>query len=210
MMVLPGVFQPISDSWMLAEHVEAVSGPGVEVLDLCTGSGVVGVTAALAGADVTAIDVSRRAVTTARLNGWVRGRRVRARRGHLFDPVAGRRFDIIASNPPYVPSSSSELPKAGITRAWRAGPDGRLVLDRICDHAARHLRPGGVLLLVHSTIIGEQQTLDRLLGGGFADAAVVDRSTGPLGPLMLEQRSLGNIPAHIDHEDVIVVRAVAA
>lgn len=45
-LTLPGVFVPRSDSWLLAEEVADRSGPGVRVLDLCTGSGVVGVSAA--------------------------------------------------------------------------------------------------------------------------------------------------------------------
>lgn len=159
---------------------------------------------------MTVVDVSRRAVVTASLNALRHGRRLRARRGHLFRAVEGRRFDVIAANPPYVPSASAHVPTRGPGRAWAAGHDGRVVLDEICDRAAAHLAPGGELLLVHSSIIGERETLERLLSHGFATAEVIQRRTGPLGPLMVEQQRTGRVPADLDHEDVVVVSARTA
>src|SRR5918997_5568589 len=102
---VPGVFQPRSDTWLLAAHLRAQLRPGARVLDLCTGSGAIAVSAALAGAgEVTAIDVSRLAVLSARLNARLNGVRVRALRGDLLAPVTGERFDAIVSNPPYLPA----------------------------------------------------------------------------------------------------------
>src|SRR5688572_17749631 len=96
---LPGVFQPRSDSWMLAEALRGWMPAGARVLDLCTGSGVLALTAAQHGAEaVTAVDVSRRAVLTVRCNAVLNGVRVRAVRGDLFDAVGDERFDLIASN----------------------------------------------------------------------------------------------------------------
>ncbi|MEA2176964.1 MAG: release factor glutamine methyltransferase, partial [Solirubrobacteraceae bacterium] len=144
---------------MLAEATRAHTRPGARVLDLCTGSGAVALAAAGQGADeVVAVDVSRRAVLTVRLNALINRVRVRAVRGHLFEAVGDERFDVIASNPPYVPDEVDELPTRGARRAWDAGRDGRVLLDRICRDAARHLRPGGTLLLVQSSVIGEEET----------------------------------------------------
>jgi len=209
LVTLPGVFRPISDSWLLADALdgEALTA-GARVLDLCSGSGAIAVRAARR-ASVTAVDVSRRAVATIRLNALLNGVEVRALRGDLFEPVAGERFDAIVSNPPYVPAPSDELPARGPERAWDAGRDGRALLDRICRRAPEHLAPGGVLLVVHSSLLGYERTAELLTGGGLAvDLAAQER--GPLGPLMNGRRghleAEGLLAPGQREEDVLVVR----
>ena len=184
---LPGVFRPISDTWLLAGALRELA-PGARVLDACTGSGALAVTAALAGArEVTAVDVSRRAVLTARLNAQLNGVTVRARRSDLFSKLGDQRYDLIVSNPPYVPDPSGDrLPTRGARRAWDAGRDGRIVLDRLIAEAPRHLRPGGTLLVVHSEICGIDVTLEALRAAGLRPQ-VVTRHHGPLGPLMRDR-----------------------
>ena len=180
---IPGVFRPLSDTRLLAAHA-ARHAPGATVLDMCTGSGYVAVSAAQGGArEVTAVDVSRRAVLAAHVNARVNGVRVRALRGDLFAPVAGERFDLVVCNPPYVPAADGRVPKRGPERAWDAGADGRALLDRICDEVPRVLAPGGRVLLVHSSVCGEAETRERLSAGGLR-VQVVDRHGGPLGPLL--------------------------
>src|SRR4051795_887718 len=159
-MTLPGVFTPLSDSWMLARALCRHVRPGQSVLDLCTGSGAIAVAAARCGAGpVTAIDVSRRSVVTVRVNARLNGVRVRALRGDLFTPVAGERFDFIVSNPPYMPAENDEIPARGPARALDAGTDGRILLDRICAEAAAHLNPGGAVMLVMNDLIGIEPTV---------------------------------------------------
>jgi release factor glutamine methyltransferase len=210
LVTLPGVFTPPSDSWDLVEVIrESGLARGAAVLDVFTGSGILAVTAALEGArEVTAVDVSRRAALTARLNARLNGVRVRALRGDLFAPVAGRRFDLIVANPPYVPGESSELPARGAERAWEAGPDGRALLDRFCPAVAGHLSPGGTLLLVQSSLSDEQKTL-AALGATGLDTRVVARRRGPLGPIVAARADLlesrGLLAPGEREEEVIVV-----
>jgi release factor glutamine methyltransferase len=207
---LPGVFQPRSDTRLLAatmrEHGLARS---ARVLDVFTGSGALAVAAAREGAsEVVAVDVSRRALASAWLNARRNGERVQVRRGDLFAPVTEERFDLILANPPYVPSPDDALPDSGAERAWDGGSDGRLLLDRLCDGAASHLRPGGTLLLVQSSICGEQETCERLAENGLEPQRLACER-GPLGPLMrdraelLEARGL-LAPGHRE-EDVLVL-----
>jgi release factor glutamine methyltransferase len=182
---LPGVFRPRSDTWLLAAVLRrAPQLRGGAVVDVCTGSGALAVAAALAGArSVTAVDVSARAVLTARINARLNGVRVEALRGDLLDAVRGRRFDVIVSNPPYLPSDGDELPARGRARHTEAGASGRTLLDRLIDAAPAHLAPGGVLLFTHSSINGERATLDRMRAAGL-EPAVAERRHGPLGPLL--------------------------
>jgi release factor glutamine methyltransferase len=212
LVTLPGVFRPISDTWLLADALDREPlSPGARVLDLCSGSGALAIRAALGGPRVvTAVDVSRRAVLTIRANAVLNRVRVRALRGDLFAAVAGERFDAIVSNPPYVPSPTDDLPARGRARAWDAGRDGRALLDRICDRARAHLRPGGRLLLVHSSLLGVEPTMDALRARGLAVDVPV-RERGPLGPLMDGRRAhleaTGMLEPGQREEDVLVFRA---
>ena len=214
LVTLPGVFRPISDSWMLADALKAQDlPPGAAVLDVCTGSGVLAVTAACNGAhEVVAVDVSRRAVATAKLNARLNGVRVEAVRGDLLRAVTGRRFDAIVSNPPYVPSEDEDLPSRGPERAWDAGRDGRIVLDRLIAEAPAHLKAGGVLLVTHSDLLGEQRTLELMREAGL-EADVVDRRRGPLGPLMLARvdhlEAQGLLRRGQRDEEVLIIRGRA-
>jgi release factor glutamine methyltransferase len=169
---------------------------GARVLDVFTGSGVLAVAAGLDGArSVTAVDVSRRAALCARVNGRLNGTRVRGLHGDLFAPVAGERFDLVTANPPYVPSVDDGLPSAGAARAWEGGPDGRLVVHRFSEQVAEHLAPGGTVLMVVSSLTGEDETLGALRAGGL-EPEVLARQRGPLGPIVsarakvLERRGL--------------------
>ncbi len=207
-LVLPGVFAPRSDSWLLAAVARREPLPAdARVLELCAGPAFAGVSAARGRASLTTVDVSRRAVLNARLNGWINGVSITARRGDLFDAVGDERFDLILANPPYVPGPPP--PERGPARAWDAGEDGREVVDRICAGATRHLRPGGTVLLVHSDIIGADTTLDAYTATGLV-ADVAARARGPLGPLLRQRRAeleaRGQlIPGQLD-EVVMVLR----
>lgn len=212
LLIPPGVFRPRSDSRLLARVVRDAVRPGTRVLDVCTGSGIVAVSAALAGAGrVVAVDVSRRAVLTARLNGALNGVPVDGRRGDLYQAVAGERFDLIASNPPYLPSGD-DAPVRGAARAWEAGNDGRALLDRLIDGASAHLRPGGSLLILHSSVCGLETTEERIHDAGLQPALLV-RERGPLGPLLaarattLEARGL--LAPGDREEDIAIFRASA-
>jgi release factor glutamine methyltransferase len=177
------------------------------VLDLCTGSGALAVAAAGADAtSVTAVDLSWRAVITAQLNARLNGVRVRTRRGSLLDAVPGERFDMIVSNPPYLPGDDPA--DRGTARHIEGGRDGRDLLDRIIEAAPAHLNPGGVLMVTHSSINGEETSLERMRAAGL-EAGVLDRVPGPLGPLLmarapeLERRGLLS-PGARDEELLIV------
>ena len=210
-LVLPGVLRPPSDSRLLIdvmrEHDLATQ---AAVLDVFTGSGVLAVAAALAGArEVTAVDISRRAVVNARLNAALNRARIRAVRGDLFAPVDGARFDLILANPPYIPSESDRLPGRGAARAWDAGTDGRALLDRLCREVGPRISPGGAVLVVQSDLADERATLESLSREGLA-VEVLARRRGPVGPIvrsrarLLERR--GILAPGQRTEEMLVIR----
>jgi release factor glutamine methyltransferase len=211
MLVLPGVLRPRSDAWLVAQVMrEHGFARGASVLDVFTGSGVLGIAAARRGAQaVTAVDISRRAVLNARLNARLNGVRMRVLRGDLFAPVAGERFDLILANPPYLPSETNQLPVRGAAMAWEGGVDGRSLLDRLCTRAVEHLNATGHVLIVQSSLSGEQATLDALRSSGLG-ADVLVRLRGSLGPIatdraeMLERRGL--LASGEREEELLVLR----
>lgn len=208
----PGVYRAQDDTSLLVdEMVRGGHATGRAVLDLGTGSGALAVAAALAGAaSVDAVDISLRSVLAARANSALHGAGLRVHHGDLFAPVAGRRFDLVLSNPPYVPSRGALLPRHRMGRCWDAGPDGRALLDRICDGAPAALAPDGVLLIVQSEFSGEHATLARLAAAGLAPE-VAGRSRIPFGPVLRERlpllRSAGLLPAGQADEGLVVITA---
>ena len=123
------------------------------VLDLGTGSGAIALALAAARthASVWAVDASADALAVAQANGQRLGLAVNWRHGHWLAPVAGQRFDLIVSNPPYIAEDDPHL--AALAHEPRAalasGPDGLRDLRAIIAAARAHLAPGGWLLLEH-------------------------------------------------------------
>lgn len=125
------------------------------VLDLCTGSGCIAVACAMAfpAAAVDAVELSPAAAGLARRNVARHGLedRVSVLEGDLWEPVAGRRYELIVSNPPYVGDAEMEaLPpeyRHEPDMALRAPEDGLAVVRRILEGAAEHLTAEGVLVV---------------------------------------------------------------
>lgn len=124
-----------------------------KVLDMCTGSGAIGlsVKTLVPSARVTLTDVSRDALDVAEKNAHDLSADVTLRHGDLFKAVGKEKFDVIASNPPYIPHG--EL--AGLQRevlhepmlALDGGNDGLDIYRRIAAEAGAHLNPGGFVYL---------------------------------------------------------------
>jgi release factor glutamine methyltransferase len=172
----PRVLVPRPETELLLEAALATLPDEGRALDLCTGSGCLAVSLALErrGARVEATDISADALDVARENAASLGAVVDLAQGDLWAAVhAGEPFDVVVSNPPYVPTK--EL--AGLSREVRrepcialdGGEDGLGVLRRIVAGAPERLRPGGALCVeMHES---HADVLPRLcLEAGFARA----------------------------------------
>jgi ribosomal protein L3 glutamine methyltransferase len=133
-----------------------ISDPGAveSVLDLCTGSACLAILAArnFPNAEIDAVDISKDALEVAARNVADYGleHRLTLLRGDLFEPLGGKRYDLIISNPPYVDAEGmADLPRecrAEPRLAFDGGADGLDVVRRIIDGATAHLTPQGGLL----------------------------------------------------------------
>jgi release factor glutamine methyltransferase len=207
---LPGVYEPQSDTDLLIEAInDHPLPPDARALDVGTGTGRAALALKAAGAaSVEAVDISRRAVLAARLNSFVNRLPVRVHHGDLLSRTSGE-FDLIVANPPYVPCGTGLPGRHSRTRAWDAGVDGRLVLDRLCRAIPGRLRAGGALLLVHSVLCSPERTLE-VLGEAGLHSEIVRKAEIPFGPVMRSRtawlREQGLITPDQDMEGLVVIR----
>jgi release factor glutamine methyltransferase len=124
------------------------------VLDIGTGSGCIAVSLQkrLTNAAVTATDISEAALAVARRNAEKHGAAIEFLAGSLLTPVAGRRFDLIVSNPPYIPTADIETLDPEVRDhdprdALDGGGDGLDIYRALIPAAVEHLNPGGWLLV---------------------------------------------------------------
>jgi release factor glutamine methyltransferase len=212
-----GVYAPQNDSHLLIEAMSVVAEMADRrVLDLCTGSGVVAIAAAQIGArSVTAFDICPYAISCARDNAASAGVVIDARVGSWTAAVEAGPYDLVASNPPYLPtgpgSHRERIPSAaGPAHAWNAGADGRVILDPLCDSAPQLLADGGTMLIVQSEFAGAERSLRRLRSGGLR-AEIVITQLIPFGPVLNARarwmESVGMLPVGRREEELVVIRA---
>ncbi len=126
------------------------------VADIATGSGVVAVSlaASLPGLKLVATDLSSAALKLAAINARQQGvtDRIELLQGHLLEPLPSKSFDVLVSNPPYIPSSEykgllPEVKDYEPREALVAGEDGLKYLKPLISGAGEYLTPGGLLAL---------------------------------------------------------------
>lgn len=127
------------------------SSHGLRVLDLCCGSGCIGIELSLSlqEAIVTCADLSLDALSVAKRNAEDLGAIVNFAQGNLFNAVPDQIFDLIVSNPPYIPSSECDVIQPEVAfeprMALDGGTDGLDFYRAIISNASSHLSPGGMI-----------------------------------------------------------------
>jgi release factor glutamine methyltransferase len=151
--VTPAVLVPRPETEHLVEWALTLAPPGARVADLGTGSGAIALALkhARPDLDVTATDLSADALAVARANADRLALPLRLAAGPWWAPLAGERFELVVSNPPYIAGDDPHL--AALTHepegALTPGGDGLDALREIVAGAATHVEPGGWLLLEH-------------------------------------------------------------
>jgi len=184
--VSPEVLIPRHDTETLVTEVLARIPGAHSVLDIGTGSGCIAVVLAksLPGAQVTAIDISLPALEVARRNAERHGAAIEFLHGSLLASVAGRCFDLIVSNPPYIPTNDisglePEVREGDPRCALDGGMDGLDIYRALIPAAIRQLNPGGWLLV--EVGIGQAQEVAELFHDvdGY-DSVITARDPGEI------------------------------
>jgi release factor glutamine methyltransferase len=160
----PAVLVPRPETELLVERALAlVAAPAASVADLGTGSGAIAITLATERPlwSIVATDASADALALARRNGEkLAAGRVEFLGGDWFAPLAGRRFDAVFSNPPYIAAGDPALGSDGLKHEPRGAltpeGDGYAALLTLINESPGHLLPGGWLALEHGEAQGER------------------------------------------------------
>lgn len=162
--VSPATLIPRPETELLVElALDRMQGDSpVSVADLGTGTGAIALALAYerANAHVVATDVSTDALAIARANAeTLKLSRIEFRAGNWLDAIAGERFHLLVSNPPYIADDDVHLGQGDLRHEPRAalasGADGLDAIRVITAGACRHLHPGGWLLIEHGWEQGE-------------------------------------------------------
>lgn len=149
--VRPGVLVPRQETEVLVDAALHFADAG-PILDIGTGSGCIAITIKLENAAlaVVGIDVSPKALEVAKNNATTQEADVRFVQSDLFEAIAGERFEVIVSNPPYIADSEELMPEVADHEphgALFAGPTGLEFYTRLANEAAAHLTPRGRMVM---------------------------------------------------------------
>ncbi len=127
-----------------------------KILDLCTGSGCIAITLKkeLLNADVTATDISIKALSLAKKNAKINNVDIKYIKSNLFKKIKNEKYDVIISNPPYIPTKEklSKIVKHEPRRALYGGKNGTKLILQILKDYKEYLKPQGILTIeIHET-----------------------------------------------------------
>ena len=177
--VCPDVLIPRNETALLVEWALQIIGKTdmPKILDLCCGSGCIGITLKKEKPDavVTMSDLSKKAVAVARSNAEALDAEVRILQGDLFLPLDQERFDLIISNPPYIPTDECSVLQPEVMAephmALDGGTDGLDFYRRIISAVGTHLEAHGYLMF--EVGIGEADAVSDILYRSGARNVVV-------------------------------------
>ncbi|MFH0818220.1 MAG: HemK2/MTQ2 family protein methyltransferase [Candidatus Micrarchaeota archaeon] len=170
--VFPGVYAPAEDSFMLAGQIKSLEG---DLLDVGTGCGILAIIAK--GSKATGVDMNPNAVKNAKANAKKNKSDAKFFVSDLFGNVSGK-FDFIAFNPPYLPTSEEERLPRPENLAYDGGESGRDLIDRFLEEFKEHLKDDGKLLMLLSSLSDNGETVEKLGEMGFTCEALAKRHVG--------------------------------
>ncbi|NHV45196.1 MAG: methyltransferase [Candidatus Verstraetearchaeota archaeon] len=165
----PGVYEPAEDSYLLIDAVMPIASG--DVLDLCCGTGIVGLCIANRVKSVTSIDINPIAIKNTCENFKINlvYDKLNAIVGDLFSPLGKVKFDLITMNPPYL---WEEEP---MDISWTGGKKGREIIDKFIINVGKFLKKEGKALFIQSTINDIEESLNLINKMGLKGKIVMNR-----------------------------------
>lgn len=170
------IYYPREDSLLLAKVLEKESLQDKKVLEVGCGSGFLSIVMAKKGAEVTAVDIDKNAINTAKGNAKSNNAEINCFESGLFSAITSK-FDLLVFNPPY-------LPDEGIDRTYAGGRTGRETIERFIKQARTHLNKNGKILLLISSLTGEKDVMSLFHKHGFK-TRIASREKVPWEELMV-------------------------
>lgn len=172
------VLSPRMETEILVENVLKFANDKMNILDLCTGSGVIAISIAKnVKANVFGVDISEKALVVANENAQLNNVKVNFKLSNLFDNLkTSKKFDIIVSNPPYIPTKDIEKLDVEVKDydpklALDGGDDGLDFYRRIVKECPKYLSKNGMLFLEIG--YGEKHEILELLKQDFENVRVI-------------------------------------
>ncbi|MEM4259103.1 MAG: methyltransferase [Candidatus Thermoplasmatota archaeon] len=156
----PEVYEPAEDTFLLADTIDVH--PGMNILELGSGCGLIALNCALQGAHVVCTDINPFAVKLIQQN-YKRNKHLflgtfDIRYSDLFSHIAQHeQFDYIVFNPPYLPTKAGEKIDSWLNVAVDGGPDGLKIITRFLKDVPKYLTFHGKIYFVFSSLASEQK-----------------------------------------------------
>lgn len=168
------VYRPDEDTFLLADAVGLEVRRGDRFLEVGCGAGIVAIVAARLCAHVTATDRNPHAVALAEQNARANSLRIDAREADLLEGLRGP-FDVVAFNPPYLPTAPDDVVPGPLNLAFDGGPDGNATVLRFASQVAA-LRPlPRCVLVVHSSLSDPEPLKTALAAAGYSCDVAMER-----------------------------------
>ena len=143
-----GVYEPAEDSWLMANHLPDLKGP---VLEIGCGTGIISITLAKRGLQVTAVDKNPKSVEATKFNSINNNADIEVLEGDMFTPVSDRKFRTIVCNPPYLPPPDKEYQDPELDLAVEGGIGGTEFTEKLLSESVDYLERDGSMYLIISS-----------------------------------------------------------
>jgi len=149
------VYEPHDDTELLVSAIleNETNITGKKVLEIGAGTGLISIILAKKGADVTAVDINEKAVECTKRNARINNINIEVLEGDLFEPVSGKKYDLIVFNPPYLPEDSLDRYLSLTYReAVIGGEKGNEVIIKFLKDLPNYLSENGKAYFITSSL----------------------------------------------------------